>query len=305
MKKRRIIAAVLSAVVASTGLTACGASAPGLSASSLPAPSGVVSPPGVRKGVPQDITAMVLPATGVDTRLTRGLDGFAQAVGHARLRECVQRQGVGLPEVAPPAYIGWSDLPDLEFIGRHGLTLNVPVLPEAEAEAKAEAKAEAADSPDPVGRNDPAAQRRCGQDAQNVTREFKDLYSPLQSQWWPEVSAVRDDPRIREALRGLPGCLERYGIRVDDQNGFFALVDRTVQGIEDADEAARADRGLGAAYSTCMAPVEAAREPLLVKRRTAFQASHRDELLALRRTLLPRIRELERRYGLSFAHPVP
>ncbi|MFE1548102.1 hypothetical protein [Streptomyces sp. NPDC058718] len=295
MKKRRIIAAVLSAVVVSTGLTACGASAPGPSAFSLPVPSGVVSPPGVRKGVPQDITAMVLPATGVDTRLTRGLDGFAQAVGHARLRDCVRRQGVGLPEVPPPAYIGWSDLPDLEFIGRHGLTLNVPVLPEAET----------ADSPDPVGRNDPAAQRRCGQDAQAVTREFKDLYAPVQSQWWPEVSAVRDDPRTREALRGLSDCLERYGIRVDDQNGFFALVDRTVQGIEDADEAARADRGLGAAYSACMAPVEAVREPLLVKRRTAFQASHQDELLALRRTLLPRIRELERRYGLSFARPVP
>ncbi|MGW2562462.1 hypothetical protein ACWCXB_25065 [Streptomyces sp. NPDC001514] len=51
------------------------------------------------------------------------------------------------------------------------------------------------------------------------------------------------------------------------------IVDRTVQGIEDADEAARADRGAGAAYAACMAPVEAVREPLRISRRTAFQAS--------------------------------
>ncbi|MFB7593048.1 hypothetical protein [Streptomyces sp. NPDC056169] len=59
------------------------------------------------------------------------------------------------------------------------------------------------------------------------------------------------------------------------------------------------------AYSACMAPVEAVREPLLIGRRTAFQASHRDELLALRRTVIPRIHELERRYGIGFARPVP
>jgi hypothetical protein len=289
--KVRVVAAVLGAVVMSTVLTACGASAPGPSAPARSLPSGDARPPGVREGVPRDITAMVLPATGADTRLTRGLDGFAQTLGHARLRECVQRQGVSFPDVPPPAYIGWSDLPDLEFIGRHGLTLNVPV-PQA-------------DSPVPAGRKDPEAQRRCEQDARVVAKEFKDLYGPLQSQWWPEVSAVRDDPRSREALRGLPGCLDRYGIHVDGQEGFFALVDRTVQGIEDSAGAARADRGLGAAYSVCMAPVEAVREPLLVRRRTAFQASHRDEIAALRRTLPSRIREFERRYGVTFAQPVP
>ncbi|MFF8376971.1 hypothetical protein ACF07V_12655 [Streptomyces sp. NPDC015661] len=289
--KTRVLAAVLGAVVVSTVLTACGASVPGSSAPPLSLPSGDARPPGVRKGVPQDITAMILPATGADTRLTRGLDGFAQTLGHARLRECVQRQGVSFPDVPPPAYIGWSDLPDLEFIGRHGLTLNVPV-PQSESSI-------------PAGRKDPGVQRRCGQDARAVVKEFKDLYGPLQSQWWPEVSAVRDDPRSREALRGLPGCLDRYGIHVDGQEGFFALVDRTVQGIEDPAEAARADRGLGAAYSVCMAPVEVVRELLRISRRTVFQESHRDEIAALRRTLPSRIREFERRYGVTFAQPVP
>ncbi|MGW5776117.1 hypothetical protein [Streptomyces sp. NPDC003863] len=290
LQKRRVVAAVLG-VVLWAGATACGASAPGDSAPSRSLPSDDARPPGVRKGVPRDITAMVLPASGADTRLTRGLDGFAQMLGHARLRACVQRQGVNLPDVPPPAYIGWADLPDLEFIGRHGLTLSVPV-PQTEP-------------PVAAGRNDPAAQRRCEQDARAVTKEFKDVYGPLQSKWWPEVSAVRDDPRSREALRGLPGCLDGYGIHVDDQEGFFALVDRTVQGIEDASEAARADRRLGAAYSVCMAPVEAVREPLLSSRRTAFRAAHADEIAALQRTLPSRIRALERRYGVGFAQPVP
>ncbi|MFD7442541.1 hypothetical protein [Streptomyces sp. NPDC059909] len=283
---------VLGVVVASIGLTACGGAAPGLSVQSLPGPSGAVRPPGVRQGLPQDITAMVLPATGDDTRLTQGLDGFAQMVGHATLHECAERQGVSPPEVPPPAYIGWSDLPDLGFIERHGLTQSVPAMPDAQ-------------SPAPAGRKDPEAQRRCAEEAHSATKEFKDLYAPLQSKWWPEVSAARDDPQARKALRALPGCLARHRIDVDDEDGFFALVDRTVQGIEDADEAARADRGFGAAYATCMAPVEAVREPLRISRRTAFQVSHRDEILALQRTLLPRIRELERRHGLSFARPVP
>ncbi|MFF8836324.1 hypothetical protein [Streptomyces sp. NPDC015130] len=304
VRTRRTVAVLLSAVAASTVLTACGpsapaGSAPGLSAASLPVPSEAVRPPGVRTGVPRDVTAMVLPATGADTRLTRGLDGFAQRVGHARLRECAEREGVGLAEGPPPAYIGWADVPDLEFIGRHGLTASVPALSEEEAAEAAEATARGG------GRSDPEAQRRCGREAQAVVEDFKDLYAPLQSRWWPEVSAVRDDPRSREALRGLPGCFQRYGVDVDDQDGFFALVDRTAQSVEDPGEAARADQGLGAAYAVCMAPVEAVREPLRLSRRTALEASHGDELRALGRTLPPRIHELERRYGLTFARPVP
>ncbi|WP_351234037.1 hypothetical protein [Streptomyces sp. NPDC002133] len=112
-------------------------------------------------------------------------------------------------------------------------------------------------------------------------------------------------PEAREALRSVPGCLARYGVEVPDEDGFFALVDRTVQGIADADAAARADRGLGAAYAACMAAVEVVREPLRIGRRTALQASHREEILGLQRTLLPHIRELEWRHGLRFARPVP
>ncbi|GAA2774535.1 hypothetical protein [Streptomyces showdoensis] len=301
MTRKPVIAGILGAVVAATVLTACGGAAPGLSARSLPAPSGTVRPPTVQKGLPRDVSAMLLPATGEDSRLTQGLDGFAQMVGHARLQECAERAGVSPPEVPPPAYIGWSDLPDLGFIGRHGLTRSVPAVPDAEPAA-------GTTRPGPTGRPDRAdraAQQRCAAEAQTATKEFKNLYIPLQSLWWPEVSAVRDDPRAQEALRTLPGCLARYGVEVDDEDGFFALVDRTVQGIEDGEEAARADRGLGAAYATCMAPVEAVREPLRAGRRTAFQAAHREELRALERTLLPRIRELERRDGLAFARPLP
>ncbi|WP_051804736.1 hypothetical protein [Streptomyces griseus] len=295
MKKRPIIAAVLGAVVAAGALAGCGGAATGLSAAPLPTAPGPVRPPSVVRGLPaeRDLTAMVLPATGVDSRLAQGLDGFAQLVGHARGQECAERAGIRLPETPPPAYIGWSDLPDLGFIGRHGLTTSVPALPPDSPSGRA------------AGRTDPAAQRRCGAEGSVAAKEFRDLYSPLQSLWWPEVSAVRDDPRAREALRALPGCLARHGVEAEDEDGFFALVDRTVQGIEDGAEAARADRGLGAAYAACMAPVEAVREPLRTARRTAFEAAHRDELRALERGLLARIRELERRHGLAFGHPVP
>ncbi|MFJ5787218.1 hypothetical protein [Streptomyces hydrogenans] len=295
MKKRPITAAVLGSVIAAAALTGCGGAAPGLSAAPLPTASGPVRPPTVARGLPaeRDLTAMVLPATGRDSRLTQGLDGFAQLVGHARLQECAEQAGVRLPEVPPPAYIGWSDLPDLGFIGRHGLTMSVPALPSASPGGRT------------AGRTDRTAQQRCETEGRTAAKEFKDLYSPLQSLWWPEVSAVRDDPRAREALRTLPGCLARYGVEVEDEDAFFALVDRTVQGIEDGAEATRADRGLGAAYAACMAPVEAVREPLRTARRTAFEAAHRDELRTLERGLLPRIRELEHRHGLTFGHPVP
>ncbi|WP_329286243.1 hypothetical protein [Streptomyces sp. NBC_00691] len=295
MKKRPITSAALGAVIAAAALTGCGGAAPGLATASLPTAPGPARPPTVARGLPaeRDLTAMVLPATGTDSRLTQGLDGFAQLVGHARLQECAERAGVRPAEVPPPVYIGWSDLPDLGFIGRHGLTMSVPALPSASPSGRA------------AGRADRAAQQRCEAEGRAAAKEFKDLYSPLQSLWWPEVSAVRDDPRAREALRTLPGCLTRYGVEVEDEDGFFALVDRTVQGIEDGAEAARADRGLGAAYAVCMAPVEAVREPLRAARRTAFEAAHRDELRALERGLLPRIRELEHRHGLTFGHPVP
>ncbi|MFJ7984329.1 hypothetical protein [Streptomyces sp. NPDC096351] len=295
MKKRPITAAIVGALLAATALTGCGGAAPGLSAASLPTASGPVRPPTVARGLPadRDLTAMVLPATGTDSRLTQGLDGFAQLVGHNRLQECAQRAGVRPPEVPPPAYIGWSDLPDLGFIGRHGLTMSVPALPSASPSGRT------------AGRTDRAVQQRCETEGRTAAKEFKDLYSPLQSLWWPEVSAVRDDPRAREALRTLPGCLTRYGVEVEDEDGFFALVDRTVQGIEDGAEAVRADRGLGAAYAACMTPVEAVREPLRTARRTAFAAAHRDELRALEAVLLPRIRELEQRHGVTFGHPVP
>ncbi|MCM1944687.1 hypothetical protein NC315_04775 [Streptomyces sp. G2] len=298
MKKRPITAAVLGSVIAAAALTGCGGAAPGLSAAPLPTASGPVRPPTVARGLPaeRDLTAMVLPATGRDSRLTQGLDGFAQLVGHARLQECAEQAGVRLPEVPPPAYIGWSDLPDLGFIGRHGLTMSVPALPSASPSGRAAGRTD---------RTDRAAQQRCETEGRTAAKEFKDLYSPLQSLWWPEVSAVRDDPRAREALRKLPGCLARYGVEVEDEDAFFALVDRTVQGIEDGAEATRADRGLGAAYAACMASVEAVREPLRTARRTAFEAAHRDELRALERGLLPRIRELEHRHGLTFGHPVP
>ncbi|MEU8763624.1 hypothetical protein [Streptomyces sp. NPDC048659] len=294
MKKRQFTAVILGTVIAAGALTGCGGGPSGLASASLPTPSGPVRPPTVEEGLPRDFTAMVLPATGPDSRLAQGLDGFAQLVGDARLQECARQAGVRPPEVPPPAYIGWSDLPDLGFIGRHGLTMSVRALPEPGPSERAA-----------TGRTDRAAQQRCEAAGRAATKEFKEIYSPVQSLWWPEVSAVRDDPRSREALRTLPGCLARYGVDVEDEDGFFALVDRTVQGIEDGAEAARADRGLGAAYAACMAPVEAVREPLRAARRTAFVAAHRTELDALEGTLVQRIRELERRHGLTFGHPVP
>ncbi|MEU4065759.1 hypothetical protein AB0F25_25630 [Streptomyces wedmorensis] len=158
----------------------------------ITAASGPVRPPTVAR----DLTAMVLPATGTDSRPAPGLDGFAQLVGHTRLQARAERAGVQPPEVPPLAYIGWSDLPDPGFVGRHGLRMSVPALPSASPSGRA------------AGWTDRAAQQRC----------------------------------------------------------------------ETEGRAAR---------------------------RTAFEAAHRDELRALERGLLPRIRELEHRHGLTFGHPVP
>jgi molecular chaperone GrpE (heat shock protein) len=52
-----------------------------------------------------------------------------------------------------------------------------------------------------------------------------------------------------------------------------------------------------------MAPVEEVREPLRKRLRHEFVRSHAQEIESLRRSLLPTIRNLERRFALPAAFP--
>lgn len=239
-------------------------------------------PPTASHGLPADVIAMVLPATGAESRWTQGLDAFGQLVRLATSREC------GLPEDGPPpAFIRLSDLPDLEFIERHGLTLSAtPPIPDQKPSPR------------------PAATADCQQRAEAAVKEFKELYAGLQSRWWRALGELRSHPQVTGTLDGLAECLDRHGISAATEQEFFAKADSRLMAL-DGTAMARADHELGAAYASCMRPVEAAREPLRAALRADFVAANQTEVDHLRQTMPSRIRELEQRHGIKFSYPVP
>lgn len=278
-------AAVLAAVLAAL-LAACSAG-PG----PPDAPSPATAQARVGHALPDDPVRMLFPATGAETRWAQGLDAFGQQVAHATTASCAQRRGVRLPPSAPPAFIRFFELPDLDFIARHGFRQSAPVpMPASSPTATRSA------SPDVI--------RRCHAEGAAAAAALRAAYAPLQELWFRELTSLRRRPGTVGALRALFGCLAEHGVHARDEKGFFTLVDTRLNSAASAD-VRRTDRALGRAYASCMRPVEAVREPARLRLRARFLADHADDVRELRKTLVPSLRRAEERYGLRLSFPVP
>ncbi|MFI1103940.1 hypothetical protein [Streptomyces melanogenes] len=280
----------LAALVCALALTACSSDLSGSGGSgdvsgparprSSPAPASTPPVP-ITYAMPKDVTVLVLPATGAETRWSQGLDAFAQAVGDASAHACAQAHRTALPDRPPPAFIRRAELPDLAFIRRHGFSAVLAPLPYPRGT--------------PTGSASPAGQR-CLRQGEDATRGLRSVYVDTQTAWMRELAKVRTAPTVREAYRSFAPCLARHGITATDEAGLFALADRRLA-------ADRTDADLAIAYATCMAPIEAARSPLRTRQRDRFIASHRATLQELQRTLPARIHRLEADLGVRLSFP--
>lgn len=233
--------------------------------------------------VPADLTPAVLPATGAEARWSQGLDAFGEAVADAEVRGCVRARGEAMPDLVPLAFTRYMDLPDLEFIRRHGF--GSTALPASAPEPRA-----------PDGSPDPAEVRRCLAAGQRVLNDFRALYGPLRMSWFRTVGGLKSDESVARVYGAFPSCLARRGVRAGNEDRFFGLVDQRLA-------AGRSDRDLATDYAACMAPVEAVREPLREALRKRFVAGHRQELENLTGELMPRVRKLEARYAVRLCFP--
>lgn len=284
---RRFVAR--TAVAAATALLAVACSNdPGASSSTSSAP---VAPARLSHVLPDDPVRMVLPATGPESRWTQGLDVLAQQTARTVETSCARRGGISLPEQPPVSFISYSEIPDLDFLARHGFghgaTVPTPVA-----------------SPAPPRSVSPATIGDCRDQGAAAARKLRDTYATLQGQWFRELASVQRLPATVRALETLPDCLSGYGFQVRDENGFFALVDSRLLDAPSA-EFPYVDRELGRAYATCMRPVEAVREPARQQARTRFLTEHADEVRELRRTLVPSLRRAENQFGVRLSFPAP
>src|SRR5436305_7768 len=122
---RRLVYVVVSAValcgVVSVGAAGCGrATATPKDHHPSTAAESVESSAPVTHDIPADVVPMVLPVTGADTRWTQGLDAFLQAARYSALRDCVRAHGLAMPDVPPPMFVRYMDIPDLAYIRAHG-----------------------------------------------------------------------------------------------------------------------------------------------------------------------------------------
>lgn len=272
-----VLLAACSAVIRSGG-TAGTSSAPVASAR-------------LTQALPGDPARMLLPATGAETRWTQGLDVFARQVSRAAAAACAHDRGIGLPEQVPLAFIRFSEVPDLDFLARHGFGQSAPVpTPTARPVAARSGSA--------------AAVRACRVEGETAADALRDPYAGLQGRWFAELAALRRDPATARALRTLPGCFAGHGIKVRDEDGFFGFADARLNSATPM-ELPGADLELGRAYADCMRPVEAVREPARLRLRERFLADHADDIRELREALVPSLRRAEERYGLRLAFPAP
>ncbi|MFE0674908.1 hypothetical protein [Streptomyces sp. NPDC058867] len=286
--------AAVAAVVVAALLTACsgGADSPGSSSGERDdGAATTVTQAGLSRSLPDDPVRMVLPTTGAETRWTQGLDVFVQQVARSAAVSCASERGVALPEAVPPAFIRFSELPDLDFIARHGTSASAPVPTPAAG-------------PTPTRTATPAVQRRCASEGKAAADALRDLYAPLQQEWFGELVSLRRDPAATRALDALPDCLAEYGIEVPDEDGFFSVADTHMQTAAPAD-LPREERVLGQAYAACMRPVEAVREPARTRLLSRFRTTHAEELRALRGALLPALRKASAEHGVSLVFPAP
>ncbi|KOU67345.1 hypothetical protein ADK57_16750 [Streptomyces sp. MMG1533] len=251
----------------------------------------LVAPARLGRALPDDPVRMVLPATGAETRWTQGLDVFGRQVARAATLACAHESGIGLPEEVPLAFIRFFELPDLDFIARHGLSASAEVPTDATPSGTARAGSAAAVS-------------RCRAAGTTAADALRDIYVPLQQQWIGEVVSLRSDPAVLRARRGLPDCLAGQGIPARDEQSFMSVADVRQQTAAPADLPGTA-RELGRTYALCMRPVEAVREPARLRLRARFLTEHADEIRELRKTLVPALHRAEKEYGVPLIFPAP
>lgn len=273
-------------------LTAGTAGCAGPSASSTEAAAAPAVPRSspVTYEVPADLTPAVLPATGAEARWSQGLDAFGEAVAEAEVRGCVRARGETMPALVPLAFTRYMDLPDLDFIRRHGF--GSTALPASSSTESTEGREPG--PPDGSAVSGPV--RRCMAAGQRVLNDFRALYGPLRMSWFREIGRLAADESVARVYGAFPSCLARRGVKVTGEDRFFGLVDRRLA-------AGRSDLDLAADYTACMAPVEAVREPLRAALRDRFAAAHRQEIEELTDKLMPRVRRLEARYGVRLCFP--
>lgn len=235
---------------------------------------------------------MLFPVTGSEARWTQGLDTLGQQIAYTVAASCASKGGFGLPqEMPPPAFIRFFELPDLDFVARHGFSHSAEVpLPAA--------------PPAVNGSGTPDEVRRCGAEGDAAADALRKTYTPLQAGWFRTLASLNDAPATVKAMGTLHDCLARHGIDAADEDGFFRHTDTRLNAAAPAD-GARENRVLGGAYADCMRPVESAREPLREKLRIRFLTDHAAQVDALRKTLVPSLRDAEKRYGVRLSFPAP
>ncbi|MFJ9135830.1 hypothetical protein OG458_37060 [Streptomyces sp. NBC_01281] len=271
-----------------------------------PTPPAPVSAARLSAALPDDPVRMVLPATGADTRWTQGLDVFVRQEARAVAASCAHDHGTEPPTQDPVTFIRYYELPDLDFVTRHGMSGSaaVPVVTPGPVRTDTGARSGKGKRGGAGDAGDTAVVRRCVTEGTAAATALRDTYAALQGQWFGTLVPLRHDPAVLRALRTLPGCLARRGIRVRDENGFFALADARQQ-TTPADRLPAVDRALGSAYADCMRPVEAVREPARLRLRARFLADHAAEVRTLRANLLPALRRAAKAHGLRLVFPAP
>ncbi|WP_406839838.1 hypothetical protein ACICHK_33585 [Streptomyces sp. AHU1] len=288
----RRLAPVLLLGLALPALSACAGGEgdrPPVSGHAAPA----ARPVTVTHAMPSDITDVVLPASGTDSRWTQGLDALPRQAADEVTRRCVASHGAAMPAQPPVSFIRYSDVPDLGFIAGHGFdAVPVPGASDA-APAAGSPAAAAASGPD-------ATQRTCLTRGATAAADFRKSYLSLQNQWWQAITSLKSSPEASAAFGGFSDCLARHEVRAKDESAFFDLVDERLQAGD-----TKGNRSLGATYAACMKPVESARVPLRERLRDGFRKEHREEIEKMRSELPREIRELEQRYGIRISFPAP
>ncbi|MEU4171197.1 hypothetical protein AB0F46_30500 [Streptomyces sp. NPDC026665] len=275
-----------------------------------PSPAGRVSAARLSTALPDDPVRMVLPATGAETRWTQGLDVFVRQEARAAAARCAREHETTLPEQAPVTFIRYYELPDLAFVARHGLSDSATV-PAATPGTTTPGGSGSGDGgrvgsgAGERGASGSAAEvRRCLAEGTAAATELRTSYATLQGQWFDTLVSLRRDPAVVRALRTLPGCLSGHGIRVRDENGFFALADTQDQTAA-PDRLSAVQRALGSAYADCMRPVEAVREPARLRLRARFLDDHAAEVRTLRKSLVPSLHQATKKNGVRLVFPAP
>jgi hypothetical protein len=249
----------------------------------------------VTHDLPADITTMLLPTTGAETRWSQGLDAFTRAVSYTAAVRCMRSRRVAVPQVPPPMFIRFFEIPDLAYLRARGFTGARMPLPDDLSTGSA------------PGRPDATAQQACLAGGAAAAKPLRDLFTPLQADWFRLLGTVPADPRVQDAVRVLPRCLAAHGLNVDDEDEFFAMLETWIHAHDGQLDAARLtrEREFAKPYVDCMQPVEAAREPIRTLLRERFVAQHATELRQLRATLVPQIRQFEQRFTIQLSFPAP